>query len=863
MTRDEWLAIEELFHQAAAQPADQREQWVRASCGGDQKIEQAVLQMLAEDGAGDEDIVDKLSDTADNWLERSTPMPTRIGPWRILRPLGSGGMGHVYLASRDDAEYQKLAAVKVLNKGVAAPAVRQRFLLERQILAGLEHPNIARMLDGGTTGDGLPYLVLEYVDGQPLAEYCQPLTLNERCRLFVSVCEAVAYAHQRLIVHRDLKPANILVDKNGAPKLLDFGIAKLLRPDLTSDQTQAVFTADYASPEQLQGKPVTTATDVYALGSILYELVAERPAHNATGGSFSELVSAVCDRDVERPSKFANQPVAQDLDNILLKAMAREPERRYRTAFEFAEDLRRFLADRPVEARGDSWTYVCGKFVRRHRAVVMVVALLLTALAGSAIWSWTAMRDAERQRALANERSTRLRSLTHHLLFDVQASLDGVVGATKARRMLVKTALDHFEQMMKESSGDTELIRDLSVAYQRIGDVQGFPRNPNLEDLAGAVASYRRSLELSKDLPPDRQWQMQRMLTFIHIADTYATWGKQEEAFKAYEDALAAAPPDSGTPAERAIRLFRLAEIMMQRARLRGLQRDKQGAEKDLASAREFLDHGAKVNPESLSIRRARISLHIQDGYTRWRERQWKEAIAEANAAVEKGNALPLEPANSAERHTLMRAYVLRCDVLGDAEYPARDYAAALRDAELGAKYAQQLLDAEPSSARSRYELTLAHTRRATMLMNMGRHAEAQQAAEQCLAQAEELVRVQPGNTSYQSFLGQSYSKLANVLTAAGKHEQSMLQYRKTVTAMWPLVSKIPQDTLPHFVEAMERIGDFEAKRRATAEAARVYRAALDVIKSTGSNGHREFEARVGKKLCRITAPDGPQSLCR
>lgn len=393
----------------------------------------------------------------------------RVGPYRVVEPLGHGGMGMVYLAVRADAAYQKRVALKVLKPGLDTAEILRRFRTERQILAALDHPNIAKLLDGGTTAQGLPFFVLEHVDGQPIDEHCrrQRLTVPDRLRLFRTVCAAVHFAHRNLVVHRDLKPGNILVTADGTPKLLDFGIAKLLNPELsgrTLEPTAFGFhpmTPEYASPEQIRGEPITTASDVYALGVLLYELLTGHHPFRRRLSNPEELRRRIIEEDPERPSTVILEPLAKhrrrtrrqpgeagklhrqldgDLDNIVLTALHKEPERRYTSVEQLAEDIRRHLEGEPVQARPQTWSYRAMKFCRRHRAGLTVAAALLLALLGfstalglSAVRLTQETEEAERERAVAEA--------SKKLLLDSFRAADPTRGASLSAREILDNAL--------------------------------------------------------------------------------------------------------------------------------------------------------------------------------------------------------------------------------------------------------------------------------------------------------------------------------------------------------------------------------------------------------------------------------------
>ncbi|MEE8524708.1 MAG: serine/threonine-protein kinase [Thermoanaerobaculia bacterium] len=420
---EQWRLVDEIFHAAAELPASVREAYVERQAGGDEVLCREVASLLAADEEPlsllDGSALDALTEAAGEPPDTPRP-PDRVGPYRLLRPLARGGMGSVYLARRDDQQYRQQVAIKILRHSLADPHAIDRFVRERQILADLDHPNIARLLDGGVTGEGLPYLVLEHVDGELLDRYCErhELALEERIRLFCTVCSAVSHAHRHLIVHRDLKPGNVLVTAEGVPKLLDFGIAKLLDPAARGATTTLTglhpMTPEYASPEQILGRRVTTASDVYSLGVLLYKLLTGRLPHRLAGGSLWDVARAICEQPPERPSaavsrnggsaplpgrrEKAERRLRGDLDVIVLKALRKEPERRYSGAGQLAEDLERHLAGLPVSARRDAWAYRAGKFLRRHRLGVLAVVLLaVSLLAGSAATLWQARSARARQ----------------------------------------------------------------------------------------------------------------------------------------------------------------------------------------------------------------------------------------------------------------------------------------------------------------------------------------------------------------------------------------------------------------------------------------------------------------------------------
>jgi hypothetical protein len=400
--------------------------------------------------------------------------PRRCGPYRILNTIGHGGMGAVYRAVRDDRAFDKQVAIKVLHIGMETPESLARFRLERQILAKLEHPNIARLIDGGDTEDGQPYIVLEYVDGEPISRYCvrRNLTAEARLELFLKVCAAVEYAHRSLIVHRDLKPGNILVTPDGQPKLLDFGIAKLIDPEL--DRTATMFqamTPEYASPEQVRGDAISTVTDVYALGIILYELMTGRHPYVLDRSSPSEIQRVICQNEPTAPG------LGNELDYVIRKAIRKEPERRYSSVEQLSQDIRRYLDHYPVAARPDSLWYRTSKYARRHRLGLAVAALFALALGA-------AFAAERRQAQIARERFDLVRALANRFVFDIYDALENVPAATDARRKVVETAKQYLDRLSQGAGRDAGFLAELGAAYARLANVKG--------NMAGAAAQLNQ-----------------------------------------------------------------------------------------------------------------------------------------------------------------------------------------------------------------------------------------------------------------------------------------------------------------------------------------------------------------------------------
>src|SRR5438067_5099870 len=521
VTPERWKEIEAVFEEALDLPTNARTAFLEKSCNGDEELRREVESLLESHASAGSFIDERTLFISNEDLkdkEEGVPVGHLIGAYRTVREIGRGGMGAVYLAERADEQYKKQVAIKLIKRGMDTDSVLRHFRNERQILASFDHPNIARLFDGGTTKDGLPYFVMEYIEGVPINQYCSAhgLSVVERLKLIREACAAVSYAHRHTVIHRDIKMSNIFVTSEGTPKLLDFGIAKILQPGIESEALMTMtgvrpMTPEYASPEQVRGEPVTTASDVYSLGVVLYELLTGRLPYHFTSRSPSDVVREITNTEPPRPStvvsnnnqqsEITNQKFLRgDLDNILLMALRKEPARRYQTVDQFADDIRRYLEARPVLARKDTLMYRAGKFARRNRVAVAAAFLILVSLIGGLIaTAWQAHR-ATVQKALAERRFNDVRQLAHSVLFDYHDAIKSFPGATRVRERLVKDALNYLDSLAREATGDPALQRELAAAYERVGDVRGEAFGASLGDRAGATDSYRKALTIRETL---------------------------------------------------------------------------------------------------------------------------------------------------------------------------------------------------------------------------------------------------------------------------------------------------------------------------------------------------------------------------
>lgn len=561
MPNPDWLKIKEIFYQTLELPEAEREEFLS---GQDEFVRAEVKSLIASHKKAEKFIAEPA--VIEFGLNGETFLGRKIENYTLLEIIGTGGMGKVFLAEKDG--FEKKFAVKLIKRGMDTDEVLRRFELERRILARLEHPNIVPLLDGGMTGDGLPFLVMEYVEGVPVTRFCatHQLSVEERLKLFRQICSAVGYAHQNLIIHRDLKPANILVTKSGVPKLLDFGIAKLLDPDEFEDTATTMrarrFTPEYASPEQLNGLPITTASDVYSLGVILYELLSGQRPFQTNSRNYQVIVRQILTEEPVRPSFVVsrplpvddktkrggqttteNEPIRQspivnrqslsgDLDNIILKALRKEPERRYESVQEFSEDIRRHLEGFPVTAMTDTRLYRFSKFVRRHKTGVMVgvfISLLIFSISAIAVrQSIIATREREKSEKRLNE----IREVAKSLMNEINDSLGKIPGNVTVQKALSEKSVILLDNLASDETNDPALLSELAEAYTKLAKIQNLSLrefDKSIENLIKAKTIYKKILQTE---PGNVKIRRNLYDTLMRLTESFRATKRREEWFQ-------------------------------------------------------------------------------------------------------------------------------------------------------------------------------------------------------------------------------------------------------------------------------------------------------------------------------------------
>ena len=805
-TLERWHRLEAIFHEVAEAPDDERNARLAALCAGDGDLLQEARSLLhAQD---EEERVTAAYVPTDPAQLPDPHIGRRVGPYRLEKLLGRGGMGAVYLARRVDGQFEQQVAVKLIGLPLASDLFRERFRLERQILAGLSHPNIARLLDGGVSEDGELYLAMEYANGLPIQRYCEQnsLSIRQRIELFKSVCAAVRFAHQNLVVHRDLKPDNILVLEDGTPKLLDFGTAKLLTPaDVLVDteftrQGYHSYTPQYASPEQVLGQSISTASDIYSLGVLLYVLTTGVPPYELKEFTTAELVRVVCGQQPPRPSqKAAPGTLDSDIDAIVLKALRKEPEQRYASVDQLIADLDAYLDGRPVAAHQGNFRYRAGKFARRNKLAFAGTAVLSVAiLAGIAGVLWQSrIANAERRRAEA--RAEDLRAISNSLLSEIDEAIQKLPGSTAAQKLLVSTVLKHLDRTAKDAAGDPQLQLDLANAFVRLANVQGNPYDQNIGDWEGALTSLDKSLSIARTVlrQQPRNAAAAHALGWAQQSRSEVLWGagRTQEAVATMRLAVA-------TFEELASRPGAKVDALMDTATAYGGLGDELGQSGTsslsdpvaaLAAFRKTLEIDERIvqlDPGHVRARRGVAMSHAKIANVT-SETDPAAALPDYRKAVEGLNALPEEYRNTLTNQRTL-ALVLRRT--GMALKEIGEYQEALSYMEQVKPITQRFLAADPNDTRAGNDLLAVLENEAECFEERGQPGDAVSALKilsDTRILLEHVLQIEPDNLHWRSTLG-------FVLIRMSLQQQALHQTQGTVelaakgVAILKAVGKLP-----------------------------------------------------------------------
>ena len=756
MTQEQWTRIEAAFDSIRQAPPGE---WAARLKAIDEEVVRSEVESLLRNSSGaGETVAGVIGNVAVRVAERER----RLGPYRVVRRLGQGGQGTVFEAVRDDGTFDQRVAIKIVKWDVDNSYARDRFRRERQLLAGLSHPYLARLLDGGETDDGTPYLVMEFVDGQPLTVAASTWPLERKLLLFLEIAEAVGYAHRNLIVHRDLKPANILVTSDGHPKLLDFGVAKLLDADAEMTATVAqAMTPAYASPEQVLGRPIGTASDVYSLGVVLYELLTGRLPYQIATLTAAAIERAVCETDPPAAG------VSEDIDVILRMAMRKEAERRYASVREMADDVERSMGSLPVRARPDTIGYRTSKFVRRNRWPIGAGVMLALALTGGVVAS-------QYQARIAQERFEQVRRLAHSFVFDFDDDIARLAGSTAVREKMVRMALEYLDNLSKSAGRDIGLQKELAEAYRKVAEAQGMPTRPSLGHTAEAVASYRKAEAIHESIAA-RDPQYRRTLvpfytsfaTLLRHAHDYNGASKMAESALRLEGEIPVGDRDAETARIRLARAwFVLGDIAEEAGQnAKALERNRAGD----AIAQDVLKHWR--NGPALEIAQAgrarvgtcaRAAGHLKESL---------QALDDSSQLLVE--MLRLEPQNPNYLRSQAVLAQFRSATYDDDGGPSYE------DAAQCLKYSQQYLDGarqmvtrDPANASAKFSLAIALFR-----ISFPMRATDPKGAVAAARESVQLFDAQmaSGKPSFlvESRRARALRRLAEALLAAGQREEA------------------------------------------------------------------------------------------
>jgi tetratricopeptide (TPR) repeat protein len=864
MTGDSWRRIEEIFHHAAEAAPNARAAFLDQACAGDEALRREVESLLTHDAEGGATLGNAVAQAAGGAGRTRDLTGKRIGPYAITGRIGEGGMGVVYRAVRS-SDFEKKVAVKLVKRGMDTEFILERFRQERQILAALDHPNIARLLDGGANWDGRPYLVMEYVEGTPVTEYCDGhgLSVAARLRLFQTICSAVHYAHQRLVVHRDLKPGHILVTAEGVPKLLDFGIAKLL--DAGAEVTAPALrflTPECASPEQVRGEPVTTASDIYSLGVLLYQLLTGSAPYRFTSRSAEEIARIVCETEPQKPSELRS--LDQDLDNIVLKAMDKDPRRRYASVEQFSADAGRHLEGRPVQARTATLRYRASKFVRRNRTATVAAGLLaISLLAGLGTTLWQA-HIAQIERARAERRFADVRELAHTLIFEVHDAVRNLPGATAAKKLILDRALRYLDKLAQEAGQDSSLQDELATAYEKLASVQGSTSEGNLGDFAGALASYGKSLAIRKARagadPLDLKVQRGLSRTFQQMAWLHMNKGGVAESLGLQRQALAidqAIRKDTRSTAADTHRLAVDFDILGDLLGGNGPSRNLADPVGALASHRQALEMeeaAVQADPAKVKYKDSVALLLIKVGGDLSNLGERAEALGYCQ------RALSWWESRAADRTDVEAAGMLSATHawIGDALMMNGDPAGALKHYQAGAQIDQPLFQADPKNAKLQGETAWSEANLGHALAKAGRARGALTHLDRAGELFRRLVASDPGNWSHLNALALVTAWTAAAREIGGDAPGALEKYRAAQEMFEKLAASQPgdADSRVNIAACLNMTGGILLRQIRTGPAREAYRRATSL-------GEPFAAAQTGGLAARYTMADTYRGLGR
>lgn len=840
-----WRLVKSIFYEAIAKPPDERDSFLDVATEDD-SIRSEVRRMLELEPEVSGFIEKPAATSLRN--EATSPAGKEFGRYRIIREIGHGGMGAVFLAERIGAEFEQKVALKIMRQTISDALIERRFRRERQILAALSHPYIARLIDGDVTERGELFLVMEYVDGADIVNHARrnALSTNERLKLFLKVCDAVAAAHRNLIVHLDLKPSNILVTAEGLPKLLDFGLSRIIESDSAGAEAAMTefraFTPGYSAPEQILGRAVSVGADVYSLGIVLFELLSGSKPFSLEGRSLDEIIATLSQGNPVPPSRIAtganapsgaevtaSEKIKPDLDNIVLKAISYDPADRYLSVEEFAADIGRFLDGRPVSARPASVFYTTGKFLRRNRLAVAASAIVAVSLLTGAGMTLRQMNETRRERDRAEKRFSDLRKLSNSLLFDIAPRLERLEGSTEAREKVVSNALEYLDSLAAESDGDPDLQRELAEAYIQIGEIQGNPGRPNLNDAAGAASSFEKAIVILARLPQTTEVLQKtavslRLLAKSRQSDSAGSIRDAENAIAIYER-MAGGADSIETETAKIEALTELAQIHTSNSDFKSA----------LAVTERALSAFETLGQPTPRTRELSIFARTQRAFAlSWESRQ-KEAEELMAAAVADAEKLADEfPVDSRIKQVLWESYFR-----SSAIYETIRDDVSLEFANKCVALKRRAVERDPLDVQSKQNLARSYSRVALALANLGRTAAAIESSREAERILNELLGSNPRNNAYRNDLAALSYRVGLLEKKQGKLIAAAFSLEKARESYAELLRIDPENLnlARHVGIAHKHLGDVFAGLRKPIEARNNLIAAQEVFRRLDSEG--------------------------
>ncbi|MEP6902428.1 MAG: protein kinase [Actinomycetota bacterium] len=853
MNAADFQKIKDIFAAVSEAEPENRPQILREMCGTDSLLLKEVQSLISVHDEA-ENIIEKNAFNFDSLTNSGGKNydGKQFGNYKILREIGRGGMGAVFLAERNDGEFHQIVALKIVRQTILDDETERHFRREREILASLNHPNIAQLHDGGVSERGEAFLAMEFVEGATLLEFADAhvLSTRERLQLFLKICAAVSYAHRNLTIHRDLKPSNILVTTGGEPKLLDFGLAKIIDENL-SDQNQTAtvfraFTPAYAAPEQILGKNVTTAADVYSLGVVFYELLTGAKPFQFEGKSLEEIIQTITnsepsapsaitkfkfqisnakETDLNRQSPIANRKLNSDIDNIALKALQKETERRYQSVEEFANDIERHLQGLPILARPATFLYRASKFFRRNKIAVSATVLVILSIITGLIFTLWQANETRKERDRAEKRFNDVRKLSNSLLFEITPRIERLQGSTEARELLVKRALEYLDSLAVESQKDATLQSELASAYEKIGELQGNQGKPNLNDFAGAVDSYEKAqkIRLNLSTSPENQRLLAenfRAISNAHYSqnDVKGSFNDSNEALKIYEKLVAENPQS-----------FDLQIAFIQTQMENGFTySDNNQYSVAIPIFQKVLDQLSKLDQSNRETKRlAAKAFSLLANALSWDNRQ-AEAEPEMNKSIEIiEDLLKKYPNDTNVRQTTLQIYFQASGIYEEIKNDI-----ALKFAKKAMETATVAVETDSADLQAKLNLGRAFSRLGVCLVNVKQFSRSifnLQKAETIFLQ---LKAQEPKNQVYQRDLAKLYVRFGDAERLNLDFRGALESYQKSADLFESIASTDDKNTLAprDLAQSLKNVGELSLKLKETEKARRNYQRAFEIL---------------------------------